>query len=306
MGRCYFTRTVCFYVTLQYLAGGSYTDIFYLIGISQPSFYHLLWKTIKAINNCPELQITWPYTKDRQLECATGFTSISTNCALQDCVAMLNLDGYHLQTITPSKKEVHNVQSYFSGHYQTYGVNIHAVCDHNCCFLFIRVAGPGIMGDCQAIHECGLSKLVESTCGVLYCIGDCAYTPTKKLLPIYRSEQSAKERYDNFNFYASQLCIHIEMAFGVMVKKWGLLQRPITISIHNIKHLICSIGVLHNFCINEQILNHGGIGIFCPKTPIFLRKRQYSVMLQQNLMEQTWYMILQWHIQITESMSYKN
>ena len=85
---------LCVYVTLWYLAGGSYTDIFYLITISQPLFYRLLWKTIKAINNCPELQITWPYTKDRQLECATGFTSISTNCALWDCVAVL--DGYHL------------------------------------------------------------------------------------------------------------------------------------------------------------------------------------------------------------------
>ena len=182
----------------------------------QPSFYCLLWKTIKAINNSPKLQITWPYTKNRQLECATGFTSISTNCALWDCVAVL--DGYHLQTITPSKKEVRNVWFYFSGHYQTYRVNIQAACDHNCCFLFIGVAGPGIMGEHQAIHECGVSKLVESTHGVLYCISDSAYTPTKKLLPIYRSEQSAKERYDNFNFYTSQLHIRIEMASGVKVK----------------------------------------------------------------------------------------
>ena len=111
--------------------------------------------------------------------------------------------------------------------------------------------------------------LVESTCGVLYCIGDCAYTPMEKLLPIYRSKQAAKERYDNFNFYTSQLHICIEMAFGVMVKRWGLLQRPITISIQNIKHLICSIGVLHNFCINEQIIHHSGIGIFCPKNTNF-------------------------------------
>ena len=91
----------------------------------------------------------------------------------------------------------------------------------------------------------------------------------EKLLPIYRSEQAAKERYDNFNLYTSQLHICIEMAFGVMVKRWGLLQRPITISICNIKHLICSIGVLHNFCINEQILHHSGIGIFCPKNANF-------------------------------------
>ena len=152
------------------------------------------------------------------------------------------------------------------------------------------------MGNRQAIHECGLSTLVESTHGVLYYIGDCAYNLMEKLLPIYRSEQAVNERYDNFNFYASQLCIHIEMAFGVMVKRWGLLQRPITISICKIKHLICSIGVLHNFCINEQIIHHGGIGIFALKTPTSLQKRQYSVMLWQNLTEQIWYMNLQWHI----------
>ena len=136
---------LCVYITLWYLAGGSYMDIFFLVVISQSSFFHLLWKTIKAINNCAELQIAWPNTKKWQIECACGFTSFSTNHALHECVAVL--DGYHLQTITPSKKEVHNVWSYFSSHYQTYGVNIQAACDHNCQFLFIGSAGPGVMGD---------------------------------------------------------------------------------------------------------------------------------------------------------------
>ena len=107
-------------------------------------FFHLLWKTIKAIHNCAELQITWPNTKKWQIECACGFTSISTNRALHECVAVL--DGYHMQTITPLKEGVHNVQSYFSSHYQTYGVNIQAACDHNCQFLFIGIAGSGVMG----------------------------------------------------------------------------------------------------------------------------------------------------------------
>ena len=218
-------------------------------------FFHLLWKTIKAINNCAELQITWPNTKKWQIVCACGFTSISTNHALHEGVAVL--DGYHLQTITPLKKEVHHVQSDFSSHYQTYGVNIQAACNHNCQFLFIGIAGPGIMGDQQAVVECGLSKLVESTSRLLYCIGDCAYTLTEKLLPIYGSEQVAKGRDDNYNYYTSQLHIHNEMAFGLMVKRWSILQRPITISIHNINHLICSIGVLHNYCINEQIVHCG-------------------------------------------------
>ena len=91
---------LCVYITLQYLAGGSYMDIFFLIGISKSYVFHVLWKTIKAINKCAEL-----YTKESQIECACGFTSISTNHALHECVAVL--DGYHLQTTTPSKKEVH-------------------------------------------------------------------------------------------------------------------------------------------------------------------------------------------------------
>ena len=96
------------------------------------------------------------------------------------------------------------------------------------------------------------------------------------------------------------------MAFGVIVKKWGILQQPITISICNIKHLICAIRVLHNFCINEQILNHGGIGIFCAKNTNFSPEETVLHNAGQNLMEQTWYMILQWDIQIIESVLYMN
>ena len=111
----------------------------------------------------------------------------------------------------------------------------------------------------------------------------------------------ARERYNNYNYYTSQLHIHIEMAFGVMVKRWSILQQPITIVICNIEHLICSIGVLHNYCINEQIVHCSGIGIFVPKTLTFLQKRQYCKTLQQNLMEKIWCTTLQHHILITEN-----
>ena len=43
------------------------------------------------------------------------------------------------------------------------------------------------------------------------------------------------------------------MAFGLMTKKWGILQRPLTNSLPSIKHLICSIARLHNFCIDERL-----------------------------------------------------
>ena len=216
-----------------------------------------------AIVRCENLQIIWLNTKELAVQSAAGFSTISTNCAMTECVAVL--DGYHMKIVTPPKKEVQNVKSYFSGHYQTYGINIQAACDHNCRFLFIGVGGPGVMGDREAIKESGLYNFVEKLPGLLYCIGDCAYTPTEHLIPIYGSDYATKTRYNNYNFCASQLRIRIEMSFGLMVKRWGILSRPLTIKMQKVKLLICCIGCLHSFCIDERLLQSGSTGIYSPK-----------------------------------------
>ena len=181
---------ISLYCTLCYLAEGSYTNIFFFVVISSASFYCVIWKTMYVIVQCEELQILWPNTKERAVETVAGFSSISTNHVMTECAAVLN--GYHMAITTPPKKEVHNIKSYFSGHYQTYGINIQVACNHNCWFLFIGVGGPGIIGDREAVKESGLSKLVEKLPGLLYCIGDCAYTPTEHLIPIYGAENTTK------------------------------------------------------------------------------------------------------------------
>jgi hypothetical protein len=88
----------------------------------------------------------------------------------------------------------------------------------------------------------------------LYCaIGDCAYMPTEHLIPSFRGENALSARNDNFDFFGSQLRIRIEMAFGLMVKKWGNLAGPLTIKLKNIKRLVIAIAKLHNFCINKRL-----------------------------------------------------
>ena len=143
-----------------------------------------------VIVQCKNLRITWLDMKEKAVHSAASFSSISTNRVITECVAVL--DGYHMEIATPPKKEVHNVKSYFSGHYQTYGINIQAARDHNCHFLFIGVGGPGIMGDREAVKESGLSKLVKKLPGLLYCIGNCACTPTEHLIPRYGSDNATK------------------------------------------------------------------------------------------------------------------
>jgi hypothetical protein len=44
------------------------------------------------------------------------------------------------------------------------------------------------------------------------------------------------------------------MAFGLMTKKWGILTRPLYIKMKHIKHVMVCFATLHNYCINERLM----------------------------------------------------
>jgi hypothetical protein len=50
--------------TLQYIAGGLYSDIKFFMGISTASFYRVVWRTIHAIVRCKPLSIRFPKTAE--------------------------------------------------------------------------------------------------------------------------------------------------------------------------------------------------------------------------------------------------
>jgi DDE superfamily endonuclease len=244
---------LCLYCTLRFLAGGSYLDIVDIAGISKPSFYRVVWKTIMALVKCPQLSMSFPKSPEQITKLIAGFTSISFDHAITNCVGVV--DGYLMRIRTPSKKTIANVRSCFSGHYQCYGLNIQAVADYRCRFLYFAVAAPGNANDRNAIQQCGLSKLIEKLPRGICVIGDAAYEPSEHMVPIYQGIDKHSPKYDNFNFYASQLRIRIEMAFGIMNNKWGILQRPLQISLKNAKWMAQAIARLHNFVINERVLH---------------------------------------------------
>jgi hypothetical protein len=120
------------YCTLRWLAGGSYSDIYMFVGISKPSFYRVCWQTIKAIYNCPELQLHFPQTHEECSLAAANFAAISRGQAVVNFVGAI--DGFLLEIAAPPPDLVGNVRSYYSGHYKRYGVNVQACCDHLSCF----------------------------------------------------------------------------------------------------------------------------------------------------------------------------
>jgi hypothetical protein len=73
------------------------------------------------------------------------------------------------------------------------------------------------------------------------------------MVPMFSGADKSRADYDNFNFYASQCRIRIETTFGLMTKKWGILQRLLTTKLTNDKWLVLCIARLHNFVINERL-----------------------------------------------------
>jgi len=49
----------------------------------------------------------------------------------------------------------------FSGHYQTYGINVQAACDHKCRFVYAAVAAPGAANDIVAFRKTGLCQMIQ-------------------------------------------------------------------------------------------------------------------------------------------------
>jgi hypothetical protein len=155
---------ICVYCTLRYLAGGSYLDISDIAGISQSSLYRVVWKTITAIAKCTALRVTFPKTEEEIETAIAGFASISQDGAIHNCVGVV--DGYLLRIRVPSKKEVQNVRSFFSGHYQCYGINIQAAADHHSRFIHFAFAAPGVTFRYLCYWRCSLSAYGAHGAGV--------------------------------------------------------------------------------------------------------------------------------------------
>jgi DDE superfamily endonuclease len=237
------------YATLRYLAGGSYTDICFFCGISTSMFYSSVWEVIHGINKA--IRIKFPSSPLECAELAADFETVSHRGVFKNVVGAV--DGYLMAIYTPHKKHANNVRSYFSGHYQRYGINVQACCDRHCRFTFLGIGGPGNSKDRQAVKESGLSALIDKLPTGYCCIADSAYQPTETLMTIFGGDLALVKDNDNYNYFASQLRIRIEMAFGLMTKKWSILQRPLSNSLPMLKYLICCIARLHNFCIDVRL-----------------------------------------------------
>ena len=93
---------------------------------------------------------------------------MSSYDAIKRCVACL--DGFLLQIKVPVKNETGNVN--FSGHYQTYEINVQAARDHQCRFVYAALAAPGGANDISAYRKKRFNEMVQNLPIRKFVIGD--------------------------------------------------------------------------------------------------------------------------------------
>lgn len=246
------TVEMALHCLLRFLSGGSPLDARICVGISVPSFYRVVFRCVDAILRQNELGYHFPSSNDEVLKASSGFAQISSHHIIEGCVGAL--DGMLLRIFTPRKTETGNVKAYFSGHYQDYGINVQAVCDSNCRFIYAALAAPGGANDIAAFRNTTLPEMIEKLPLGNYVIGDNAYVCSEHLLTPFPGDEKKEGVKDVYNFYLSQCRIRIEMTFGRLVNKWRIFRRPLQLKLSNIAKLFLCATRLHNYCIDEWLV----------------------------------------------------
>ncbi|KAL7542523.1 hypothetical protein ACHAWF_007216 [Thalassiosira exigua] len=233
---------------LRFLGGGRVKDQRHIVKFSRAAAYDAVSDFIDAVNEAPELGIAFPTTYDGWEGIRRGFAQKSTHGLLHGCVGAI--DGFFQRTNRPTASEVSNVLSYFSGHYESYGLNCQACIRSDLRFTYFGVVSPGSTNDniSYPIAE-GLKNVFDSLPVGLYGVADAAYTLSENLLIPYFGAERFDPAHDVFNYYLSQLRIRVEMAFGRLCNKFRILSGKVEGSLDRVSAILNACARLHNFII---------------------------------------------------------
>ena len=245
---------------LRYLRGGQVCDLKTSFGLSRAEVYNCRDCVLSAVMNSERLQIKMPQSAEEWEEVRRGFEAKSSGGFVHGCVGAI--DGFFQKMKCPSWKDAQgNQDAYVSGNYKAYGVNCQAVCDASLRFLFFGVVAPGRTNDNVAVQRCGrLLDIINSLPDGLFMVGDAAYTLMEHLLIPFSGCLAEEPDHDAYNFYISQLRIRIEMAFGMLVSKFGILRTVMRTTIWTTIKILISCATLHNYIINWNQANGEGVG----------------------------------------------
>jgi hypothetical protein len=104
----------------------------------------------------------------------------------------------------------------------------------------------------MALTVPSLQDKVDAIPGHYAVIADKAYVSEGNLVSMYSEPRSNDPDCDNFNYFASQLRMKVECAFGRASQKYDILQKPLRNHFEYCRLILLTIARLHNYSINES------------------------------------------------------
>jgi hypothetical protein len=117
--------------------------------------------------------------------------------------------------------------------------------------MITHVTWTGSTNDCTAWDNSLMKKRIEESClpPQYYFIGDDGFTCSNEFLTPWSGTGIGVDK-DSFNYHLSVRRQVIERAFGILVRRWGILWRPLDVGLTKWSLIATVCAKLHNICVD--------------------------------------------------------
>ena len=232
-------------IGLRFMAGGDPLDLQLIYDVSKPYVYKCVWMFVDAVNR--RLPVSFPTTDVAKLKVLEAeFRAASRQGVWSGQVGAL--DGVHFPMQAPTEADVDDPAKYYVTRKGEYALLCMAVCDYARRFTFFDISQTPTTHDSLAWAASELGKAV--TAGKLplpfFINADAAFAVSPSIITPSGVD-------DAFDFEQSSNRMPIECAFGILIKRFGVLYKPLRVRFDRRAPLITACMRLHNFCIDERI-----------------------------------------------------
>jgi len=234
---------------IRYLQGGATRDILHWFAVHKSTFCKYFWEFVRIVPIAPKA-VKWYQTQEEMELSARKFRDISE---MSRCIGAV--DGIVIKIQCPNTRDCENPRSYFCRK-GFYGLNVQAVCDANKQFVYFDTSFSGSCCDSPAFKSSRLNrKFEEESFKEYFLVGDAAYPLRPYLLTPYKSLNTDDDEYrrkKNFNNHLQTARQCIECAFGILVRRFQILHRPLANKFVELPRLLMCLAHLHNFILSHQ------------------------------------------------------
>lgn len=232
-------------VALRLFAGASVHDLVDIYKMSVSAVYQCAWMVVDAVNK--RIQIRFPIDNVVELQALSDrFQAHSPQGVWKGCVGCI--DGVHFKMLKPPLSDVANPIRYYVARKSHYALLCIAVCDYDRKFLFYSMSMAASTHDSLAWTASSLgARFQKGDLPLPYFLnGDNAFSLSNSMI-IPSGVDS------HFDFVQSSCRMPIECAFGILIKRWGILWRPLQVAFNRRAPLIGCLMRLHNWCIDHRV-----------------------------------------------------